>query len=154
MPASLTPDQWMGLYRRLISRLRESELTEVVDEIESAASRPVIADPSVDEQAWVSSISKEVSQTAVRARTPEEAFAVAVKVLSARLVEVPSIAAAIRARLGESEIVFHDSEDSTYSESQRSAFSLSRMTVPSEDAAALRHAVEILAEAAVPGRSL
>jgi hypothetical protein len=44
MATHLTPDEWLGLYRRLVASLRERELTDIVAEIESAAAHPVIAE--------------------------------------------------------------------------------------------------------------
>jgi len=154
MAAQLTSDEWLALYRYLLEMLRQSELTAIALEIEAAASHPVIIEPSPEENARVLAISRDVSKTAVRARTPEEAFAAATSVLSARLVEIPAIAQSIEAHLEGKEVVFRESEGNPYSPTQQSSFSMASMRVSPGEIRILSEVMALLIAATIPGKSL
>jgi hypothetical protein len=152
--ADFSDEEWFQLYRELLRRLRELELLEVVNEIEMAAARPVIAETSPEEDARVHAISRDVSRVAVRLRTPEEAFAAAIEVLKTRLVEIPAIARSIRSRLGDRSIVFRESQDGFSSQAEPNSFPLTVLSVDEDQLAKMRAEIETLAAAAASARSL
>jgi hypothetical protein len=151
--ADLSDTEWLLAYRHLLGSLRERQMAHIAEEIEAAAARPVIAETTAEEEARVHAISSEVSRIALRPRMPAEAFAAAVEVLFARLVEVPEIALSVRTHLG-SDVVFRSSqEDTVYAEGHGLEFSLDRLTVSAADLASIRREVAILTDATPPSAS-
>jgi hypothetical protein len=150
----MTGDEWLLLYRELLAKLRERGMFEVVAEIETAAAALVIREPTKDEQARIKAISTDVSNTAVRSRNPEEAFAVAINVLRTRLVEAPAVANSLAHRLENHAVVFRPSEGSEYLESQLTEFQLTEMTGSKEESERIAHEINYLVSVAASPKSL
>lgn len=150
---ALNNDEWLDLYRYLIAALRERELTHIVAEIEDAAARPVIEEQSAEEDARVSKISKEVGRIALRPRTPAEAFAAAVEVLHARLIEVPGIGRSLTEGLAPNLVFRSSREDVIYSEASAKDFSADDLTVSAADFDLIKREMALLTDDVVPVKS-
>jgi transcription initiation factor TFIIIB Brf1 subunit/transcription initiation factor TFIIB len=89
----ISGEEWLDLYRYLLTRLEERSFSEVRAEIEAAASAPVVEESTPEDEARISKIvSGEVGKAIIRRRSPEEVFRAAVGVLQSRLVELPAVA--------------------------------------------------------------
>jgi len=149
----LTSDEWFELYRHLLASLRERQLAHIAEEIEAAAARPVIKDTTAEEEARISAISKEVGQISLRQRTPEEAFASAVEVLSARLLEIPQIAASLKENVAPN-IVFRSApEDVIYSEGTASEFTVDQLSLGASEVERIQREIATLSASTTPAKS-
>jgi hypothetical protein len=91
-----TSDEWLELYRHLLGRLSERQLTTVRAEIELAAAAPIFEEGTPEEDLQISRIVRgEVGKATMRLRNPAEMFAAALELLRARLTEIPAIVEAV-----------------------------------------------------------
>jgi len=143
----LTQADWAEAYNYLVLRLREFDLSEIVLEVEAAATTRVIeeyhpTDPSRFSRADLS----EQSETVSRARLPNEAWQAAVMVLHAHLIEAPRVAE----RAGEllhrdlTQIVFRPDAREQEMHASVSSFALSDFVIRGEGAERLPQEVETL----------
>jgi transcription initiation factor TFIIIB Brf1 subunit/transcription initiation factor TFIIB len=98
---NISGEEWLDLYRYLLTRLQERGFTEVRAEIEAAASAPVVEESTPEDEARISQLVRgEVGRAIIRRRSPEEVFKAAVEVLQCRLIELPAIAGVLAEHLG------------------------------------------------------
>jgi hypothetical protein len=96
----ITGEEWLDLYRYLLTRLEERGFNEVRAEIEVAASAPVVEQSTPEDEARISKIVRgEVGRAVIRRRGPEEVFKAAVGVLESRLIELPAVGAGLAEHL-------------------------------------------------------
>ena len=97
----VTQEEWRKAYDILLERLRTTECEEICREIEAAAVLPFFVDEEEDDVAGVARHREPgVGRQMMRRALPSEAFAVALEVLWARLVEFPAVIAAIQKNVG------------------------------------------------------
>lgn len=98
---NISDEEWLDLYRYLLTELEKRGFNEVRAEIEAAASAPVVEESTPEDEARISRIVRgEVGRAIIRRRSPEEVFDAAVGVLQSRLIELPAVAGVLAAHLG------------------------------------------------------
>jgi hypothetical protein len=97
----ISDEEWLDLYRYLLTLLEKRGLNGVRAEIEAAASAPVVEESTPEDEARISKIVRgEVGRAVIRRRSAEEVFKTAVGVLRSRLIELPAVAAGVAKHLG------------------------------------------------------
>ena len=97
----ISGEEWLDLYRYLLTELEKRGFNEVRAEIEAAASAPVVEESTPEDQARISKIVRgEVGRAIIRRRSPEEVFDAAIGVLQSRLIELPAVAGGLAEHLG------------------------------------------------------
>jgi transcription initiation factor TFIIIB Brf1 subunit/transcription initiation factor TFIIB len=143
----IAEEEWLDLYRHLLAGLQERGFAEVRAEIEAAVSAPLVEESSPEEEARIAKIIRgEVGNATFRRRRPEEVFSAAVEVLQARLIELPTVAAALAQHLAVSprQIEFRVDYEQRYALVELEPVRLERLIPSSQDTADLRaHLSEI-----------
>jgi len=97
----ISGEEWLDLYRYLLTELEKRGFNEVRAEIEAAASAPVVEESTPEDQARISRMVRgEVGRAIIRRRSPKEVFDAAIGVLQSRLIELPAVARALAEHLG------------------------------------------------------
>jgi len=143
----IAEEEWLDLYRHLLSGLQERGFAEIRAEIEAAVSAPLVEESSPEEEARIAKIILgEVGNATFRRRRPKEVFSAAVEVLQARLTELPTVAAALAQHLAVSprQIEFRVDYEQRYALVELEPVRLERLIPSSQDTADLRaHLSEI-----------
>lgn len=133
---NISDEEWLELYRYLLTRLEERGFNEVRAEIEEAAAAPVIEQSTPEDEARISKMVRgEVGRAVIRRRGPEEVFKAALGVLQARLIELPAVAGSVAERLGipATRIEFRVDYEQRYALVESAPIPLGRLTLSSED---------------------
>lgn len=139
--SEISGEEWLDLYRYLLTRLEERGFIEVRAEIEAAASAPVVEESTPEDDARISRIVRgEVGRAIIRRRTPEEVFKAAVGVLQSRLIELPSVAGVLAEHLGipATQIEFHIDYEQRYALVETKPVPLRDLIVSGQDANTIR----------------
>ena len=137
----ISGEEWLDLYRYLLTRLEERGFNEVRAEIEAAASAPVVEESTPEDEARISRIVRgEVGRAIIRRRTPEEVFKAAVGVLQSRLIELPAVAGVLAEHLGipATQIEFHVDYEQRYALVESEPVPLHNLIVSGQEADAIR----------------
>ena len=137
----LLGEEWLDLYQYLLARLAELGFNDIRNEIEAAASAPVVQESTPEDQAQISKmVRSEVGRTIIRRRSPEEVFSAAVDVLQSRLVELPAVASSLAGHLGipETRVEFRVDYEYRYALVESAPVPLGHLTVDGGQAETIR----------------
>jgi transcription initiation factor TFIIIB Brf1 subunit/transcription initiation factor TFIIB len=140
----ISGEEWLELYRYLLSELEKRGFNEVRTEIETAASAPVVEESTPEDEARISKLVRgEVGKAIIRRRSPEEVFAAAIGVLRSRLVELPTLGAALSKHLGVTtdHIEFRVDYEQRYALVESEPVRLNQLIVSEGDSNSLRAAL-------------
>lgn len=145
--SEISGEEWLELYRYLLTELDRGGFIEVRAEIEIAASAPVVEESTPEDEARISKLVRgEVGKAIIRRRSPEEVFAAAVEVLRSRLEELPALAGILSKRLEvpSERIEFRLDYEQRYALVQSDAVRLISLTVSEEEIASIHLALSTL----------
>lgn len=143
----ISGEEWLELYRYLLTELDRGGFIEVRAEIESAASAPVVEESTPEDEARISKLVRgEVGKAIIRRRSPEEVFAAAVEVLRSRLEELPALESILSKQLGvpSERIEFRVDYEQRYALVQSDPVRLISLTVSEEEIASIHLALSAL----------
>jgi len=143
---NITYEEWLELYRYLLTQLESRGFREIRAEIETAASAPVFEESSPEEQNRISILVRgDVGHGVTRRRRPQEVFETAIGVLHSRLLELPQIAVGVAKHLHvqPADIDFRIDYE-RYALSESPPVPLSDFIVTEHEAEAIRTQLEML----------
>jgi len=143
----ISGEEWLELYRYLLTELDARGFNEVRAEIEAAASAPVVEESTPEDEARISKLVRgEVGRAIIRRPGPEEVFRTAVGVLRSRLVELPALAGVLTKHIGvpAERIEFRVDYEQRYALVESEPVRLDSITVSEEEAGSLQAALSAL----------
>jgi len=155
--SDISGEEWLELYRYLLSELEKGGFDEVRAEIEAAASAPVVEESTPEDEARISKLVRgEVGKAIIRRRSPEEVFAAAIGVLRSRLVELPILASVLSKHLGiaQERIEFRVDYEQRYALVESEPVRLSQLIVNNEESDSLSAALSAFRTTNGPGKRI
>jgi hypothetical protein len=137
----ISGEEWLDLYRYLLTELEKRGFNEVRAEIEAAASAPVVEESTPEDEARISKIVRgEVGRAIIRRRSPEEVFEAAIGVLQSRLMELPAVAGVLAEHLGipPAQIEFRVDYEQRYALVESEPVPLQRLIVSGQEGETIR----------------